>query len=180
MEWRVIERFPDYEVREDGVVRRATNSYWGHPSSDRRYIRSPAGMLVQIRTSDRGYLYVRLPFKRGAYKDLLLSRLVCEAWHGLPPSNKHQAAHWDGNVLNCRHGNLRWATPLENSMDQIRHGTTTRGEKSARAKLTSKDVKEIRALIEQGISKSEISRRFNVVPGSIYAIETGLTWSWLV
>src|SRR6516164_11851118 len=78
------------------------------------------------------------------------SCLVCEAWHGRPPTEKHQVAHWDGNKANNHFGNLRWATPQENSHDCVRQGIDPVGVRKGRAKLSEADVREIRATYKGG------------------------------
>ena len=38
----------------------------------------------------------------------------------VPPSERHTIVdHWDGNSLNCRRENLRWATKLENNRNRF-------------------------------------------------------------
>jgi hypothetical protein len=59
------------------------------------------------------------------------------------------------------------------------HGTTTRGERHPTAKLTSGDVKEIRALLAHGHSQVSIGRRFGVTDSCIWHIAHGTTWGWL-
>ena len=61
-----------------------------------------------------------------------VSRLICEAVHGSPPSDKHEAAH------NCGRGvdgcispkHLRWATPKENKDDMLIHSTRLFGDRN--------------------------------------------------
>lgn len=71
-------------------------------------------------------------------------RLVCVAFHGDAPDGQPNVAHWDGNKLNNRADNLRWASHAENSRDGKRLGETFKGEKAWKARLTREDVASIR------------------------------------
>ncbi|WP_049732830.1 HNH endonuclease [Rhizobium ecuadorense] len=104
-------------------------------------------------------------------------RFVCEVAHGEAPSKSHQAAHscGRGGCINPRH--LRWATPSENNLDKIQHGTIGRGEKGAMAKLSEKQVVEIRKLRSDGLTEQEVSRLFNVDRAQIGRITRRENWS---
>src|SRR5690606_27606505 len=69
--------------------------------------------------------------------------LVAEAFIGPRPEG-HQIAHNDGDRLNSRLENLRYATAAEIAVDQIAHGRAPRGSRNGRAKLTEGQVLEIR------------------------------------
>lgn len=95
MEWRSAYG-GKYEIAEDGTVRNAQTGR----------VRKVHGHSL-----------------RDAAGTINYPRLVCEAWHGAPPTSVHQAAHNDGNRDNNRPDNLRWATPKENENDKHEHGT---------------------------------------------------------
>ncbi|MBZ9807672.1 HNH endonuclease signature motif containing protein [Mesorhizobium sp. ESP-6-2] len=106
-------------------------------------------------------------------------RILCEAAHGPQPSpERKEVAHGCGKpcCVNPRH--LRWATPKENQADKILHGTTNRGERQGRSKLTASDVLRIREL-EGKVSRREIAEMFGVRSGAIDKIIWGQRWSWL-
>jgi len=103
--------------------------------------------------------------REGKPRSFKVYTLVLRAFVGdCPPG--HEACHFDGDTSNSRLSNLRWGTPAENLLDKIRHGTTTRGEKSARATLTQAKVDAIRAdmrlhrliAADYGINESTVTR----------------------
>lgn len=132
--WRPCPGFPDYVVSEDGFVRRIRTA---RGSSAGRVLR---GEVMRI-----GYRQFSLFHGDGKRHHRLAHRLVCEAWHGPPPTAQHQAAHGDGDRLNNHFTNLRWATPTENQADKVAHGTHNRGERHGMAKLAPAQVVAIRA-----------------------------------
>lgn len=126
--WKQIPSFPDYEASSVGIIRRISD------------------MLTLSMHVNRRYKTVRVKNSQGI-TTRGIHRLVCEAFHGKRPSSIHQAAHWDGVRDNNTPDNLRWATPLENNRDKIRHGTNRGGalpgEKNYKAKLTKDQALEI-------------------------------------
>src|SRR5690606_21072092 len=114
-EWKEIEGFPEYEVSSLGRVR----SFWKRGCKPQ--ITDSPRVLKPV-DNGKGYLQVGLYLGGKVYKQLI-HRLVCEAFHGEPPTPEHEVAHWDGDRSNNAVGNLRWATPAENMSDKKRHGT---------------------------------------------------------
>lgn len=110
-------------------------------------------------------------------KHTTVSRLVCEALNGSPPTPAHDAAHSCGNGhLGCvakRH--LSWKTKTENQRDRINHGTVCDGERHPLAKLTEADVREIRAL-RGSCTQREIAARFRVSESLIGLIHQRKLW----
>lgn len=104
-------------------------------------------------------------------------RLVCIEAHGEPPSDIHQAAHSCGQGHNAcvskRH--VSWKTPLENTADQLVHGTRVCGEKRHQAKLTEIDVRTI-LRDKENFSQHELARRYRVGQPAIFKIIHGKTW----
>jgi len=110
-----------------------------------RYVFWPPGGI-----NKDGYRIYKLTLPSGEKRTFRVHRLVCEAWHGRPPTEKHQVAHWDGNKANNHFGNLRWATPQENSHDCVRQGIDPVGVRNGRAKSSEADVREIRTTYKGG------------------------------
>jgi hypothetical protein len=87
-------------------------------------VRKPFKPKQQV--NDQGYFWVAT-----RYGNKRVSRLVCEAFHGAPPSDIHQAAHLDCDPSNNYEWNLEWQTPAENSNSPI---TRARAEAAIKAR----------------------------------------------
>ena len=135
----------------------------------------------RIAINNDGYRQLGLSVngKKRAYS---ASRLVCCAFHGLPPQGM-EVCHFDGVPLNDRPQNLRWGTRKDNADDAVRHGTSIslkpqRGEDHPLSRLTVADVQMIRHLT-QWCSQREIAILYGVHKAHVQHIATGLVWSWL-
>lgn len=189
-EWRPIEGFPDYAVSSHGQVMRTASR--GN---------ALAGRTLKQQAL-HGYRYVYLS-RDGSVTACRVHRLVCAAFHGPAPSQKHHAAHSDGNRENNFFGNLRWATPSQNMMDKHAHGTmpmgdangartkpdrlarglrngkhtkpeaTPRGENHHSARLSEHDVRAIR---QDQRSQRAIAAAYGVSRCAVANIKTGKTW----
>lgn len=104
-------------------------------------------------------------------------RLVCEAFNGPPPSEKHEVAHNDGEPGNIHYRNLRWATHAENEADKIEHGTAPIGEKHGSAKLTADQVMKIRAANDPNLG--DLARKYGVSRATVCIIRKGKIWRHL-
>lgn len=170
--WKIIERFPTYEVSNHGRVRRACDSLLGNYKKGRllspRYIAGYPAVLFLVGD----------PAER-VFKNFTIANLVCEAFHGPKPSPKHCVAHWDGNKKNSHYKNLRWATYAENSKDTIRHGKTFRGIRHRDAKLTPVKVRKLRKLMEKGCPLRATARKYGVTYQALQEIRAGRNWAWL-
>lgn len=108
----------------------------------------------------------------------LASRVVCERFHGPPPSQTHMAAHscGKGHEGCIAPWHLSWKTPAENSADRYQHGTVGFGEAAPFVKLTSAEVGQI-VLLLGSTSQYEIAAKFGVSQGAISKIARGDTWT---
>lgn len=109
----------------------------------------------------------------------VVSRLICERVNGPPPSPCHQAAHNCGcgslGCVNPRH--LEWKTPLENGSDRIIHGTSGKGQKSPRSKLSEGDIATIRKSRSAGAKLETLAKDFGVSPSLIGQICQRKIWT---
>lgn len=150
--WKLASGSDVYEVSNLGRVRRA-------------------GRLLSPRLR-KGYLAAHFS-ERGVKRNAPIHILVCEAFNG-PRPDMHVAAHSDGDPLNNRADNLRWATISENVLDRYQHGNPPSGEGNANSKLTSEDVSFIR---ETALSVPKLALRFGVSETQIWRIRTGRSWA---
>lgn len=109
-----------------------------------------------------------------------VSRIACEDVNGPPPTDDHQAAHTCGNGHNgcCNPKHLYWATPQENQMDRVAHGTVMCGSNHPMSKLKDADILAIRSLAGTATHK-ELGKRFGVSKSTIGNVLRGNNWGHL-
>ena len=153
--WKPIPGHDDFEASEFGHIRRASDKrIWGQ------------------HVSKYGYYNVQLERRR-----LRASVLVCLAFHGPRPTDRHCTCHNNGDRLDNRAVNLRWGTQRENIIDKYLHGTMGIGEKNPFAKLTPDQVREIRRRGASGERQKDIAEDFGVCQVNVSAIIRRKTWS---
>ena len=177
-QWRPVVGYEGrYEVSDQGRVRsvRRYVGDFGAPKGSPR-LRLFKGRMLSVQTKD-GRAAVSLKHERGEPRRRRVHQLVMQAFVG-PQPNGMQVAHWDGDALNNRLVNLRYATPKQNAADKKRHGTQPVGERVYSARLTEQDVKDIRMLAGLGVSSREIKRimRLNVDSAVVRHAIAGRTW----
>jgi hypothetical protein len=163
-------------VSSYGRVWREPIAFMGIGPKRTRMQNKPA-TLFKPQADRNGYLSVLIRRTRGKPHRVLVSRMVCAAFHGPPPTARHTAAHWDNNCQNNREGNLRWATQAENIADKVRHGTEQKGERHGGAKLVESQVLEIRRAVDLGQeTKVAIAKRYGVDRSTVYLIGARKNW----
>jgi hypothetical protein len=121
-----------------------------------------------------GYLYVTL-HGRELLEQRAVHRMVLESFVGPSPSGFH-ACHNNGAKTDNRLENLRWDDPGENVRDRARHGTVPLGERVHNAKLTSEEVRAIRASSER---QAVLAARYGVTQVCISRIKLRKVWAHL-
>ena len=102
--------------------------------------------------------------------------LVVREFKGNPPEAMCDPTvdHADGNKTNNHISNLRWMERVENSASRKNRPI---GTKNASAKLSEKDVAEIKQLLFQDrLSLREIGDRYGVKRSTIFSIKKQKTW----
>jgi len=111
----------------------------------------------------------------GDLKKMFVHKLLALAF--IPnPENKPQINHINGIKDDNRLENLEWCTASENIDHSYRMGfRSAKGERNGFAKLTAKQVSEIRSLEGQMMQK-DIAKMYNISPQNINGILRGRQW----
>jgi hypothetical protein len=104
-------------------------------------------------------------------------QVILETFVGPRPPGM-ECRHLDGNPGNNRLANLCWGTCKENTADTRKHGrfNPVRGEKHVMAVLTSEQVRDTLTLVNSGLSRREVAKRFGVANLTINRIVSGQSW----
>ena len=115
-----------------------------------------------------GYLSV-IVCANGKQKRMKVSRMVCEAFKGPPPSSSHEADHRDKKRANNWARNLRWLISSRNrALRDI-----ARGERSGNTKITSRIVLAIRA---SGRSSAAMAKKYGLSQRHVNQIRNRKRW----
>jgi len=121
----------------------------------------------------KGYFAVSLCHKN---KKITKSvhRLVCMAFHGMPPKTTTQTRHLDGNPANNQPENLAWGTQVENWQDRKAHGHGINGEKHPMSKFTDAERRHLQWAIRKGLcSQRQAGRVLGVSQACVCEIVAG-------
>ena len=148
-------------------------------SHTRHTRRSSLFMRLTPRKSKSGrteLLAVRLS-NNGTATTHLVHTLVLEAFVGI--KDELVTRHLDSDATNNLLCNLLWGTTPENVKDKIDAGNQPHGTSHGRAKLTEKQVIEIRTLHSTGAKRSDLANQFDMSWHAINGIVKGTYWKHL-
>jgi hypothetical protein len=175
--WTCIAGFPDYEISNDGRIRRITTGSNMKAGTLLKPQRSPSAVYVSYGLSDR----------RGRRHKVHAHVLVARAFLKKPRSRSLIVLHDNDDPLDCRDCNLKWGTHAENNADGVRNGgidrsrhpsrlrpwTRPRGEDHSSHKLTASDV---RAIMGDLRKCRDIAEAYGVDSALIDRIKKGRVW----
>jgi hypothetical protein len=119
---------------------------------------------------DKGYGYIQDGDRRR-----FTHRVSWELTNGPIAAGMFVCHHCD-NPPCCRPDHLFLGTAQDNQTDMRIKGRSTRGERNARAKLTTADVVEIRRLLMAGLRNCDVAERFNIARSVITNISKRKSW----
>lgn len=160
--------YPNYKVSETGLT---VWSNWGR--------RGTIGSCnkLRLRLHETGRLYVSLSKGKRQEKKFFVHVLVLNAFVGPCPEGMESRHFPDPNPLNNHVNNLHWGTHKENEADKIVHGTSNRGERNGKSKLTEEQVGKIRKMYATGnYTQVELAHMNNTVQAMISFIVNHKNW----
>lgn len=151
-----IPNCPDYFITEDGEVYKVKK--------------------VKIRIASNGYWMAHMVDSAGKKVYKTIHRILANIF--IPnPDNKPQVSHIDGDRSNFKLNNLEWATQVENEAQKRIHNRIVQGQKHYGAKMTEKDVLEIRKIYEsKAMNGRELAKLYNTSYKNISSIIRRKTW----
>ncbi|PHE75181.1 endodeoxyribonuclease [Bacillus wiedmannii] len=165
-----------YEITEDGRVFRKERTVKTTKKNGQIYNQKLKRLELKQQVIKCGYLSVHL-FKNGKVKFIQIHRLVAQTF--IPNlGNKPQVNHINGIKTDNCVSNLEWVTRSEN----LKHAFANelliakRGTEHTLSKLNDNDIREIRKMSANGISKMQISKEFNVSRSLISHIVSRKRW----
>jgi hypothetical protein len=165
-----------YEVSDHGRVRSldrlqdARNRY----GAMTRLLKG--GIIKPSAHRDWGHQRVGLR-RNGKKQRFMVHRLVGLVFLPPAPPEKPLVLHRDGNPANNHVSNLYWGDNKENSQDAVAHGTIVRGEQSTHAKLTEKQVLDIREKHGRGATYRGLARQYGVTHRAIRLCVLRESWT---
>lgn len=176
--WKTIPDYEDcYEASNLGRIR-SLNRTIKHPHSIKNKIKGKILKQSKFgRRQNKKYFGVN-PSINGKNKCCFVHRLVAQAF--IPnPENKPCINHKDGDKDNNKVENLEWCTYKENSIHAVKTGLhkAPSGEESHSAKITQKQVDEIRKrYIPRKITQIMLAKEYGVVQETIHRIIKRKIW----
>ncbi len=153
--YRAVEGFP-YRVSDQGDLVRL----WPAPR--------PATPM-ECKLDERGLRTAHLRDGGGKQRHTTLHTLVLEAFVGERPDGC-EVRFRDNNPANCALENLRWVRKWREPL---------RGEDSPKAKLTEKQVLEVRARAASGEKVDHFAHEYGIHAGALRSVVNGSKWGHL-
>ena len=174
--WKTIPNYSLYQASEDGEIKTFN---WKNTGQTR--IMKPA-------FDNCGYLRTMIKNDNGKFDTIKVHRIIAQTF--IPnPENKPQVNHKNGIKSDNSIDNLEWSTVSENIRHSFDSGfhPSRKGENNPSAKISEREVLEIRALyipskggkIKDRLTKSQIAEMYKVSVSLIKRIVTNQTWNHL-
>jgi hypothetical protein len=159
--FKKIPGYTHYSITRSGIVRR-----------------DDTGRRLSLKATKKGYIYLAL-YEHGHRSEWKVHQLVLLTYVG--PRRGRMANHKNGVKTDNRVANLEWCTSSHNMKHAfhelgINNLGTGKGEAHCGAKLTNKEVLEIRAMIQTGMTQRVVADIFKVDRSTISLIVSRKRW----
>lgn len=158
---KLLKEFPGYAISSTGQVYSKKSGKW-----------------LKYKTSPNKQGYGRLSLRKNSkychkFAHRLVAEMFLDTW-----DPALQVNHIDGNKLNNNASNLEMCTARENVRHALSTGLGVTGEKSIHAKLTYKEVIEIRKRLASGEKGYRLAIEFGGSKAMISCIKSGKNWKY--
>lgn len=176
--WRDIPGFKGYyQASTDGQVRSVDRLIPNSVGSGHRLMKGK--ILNPAVYKNPGYPTVALSMK-GKVEYYSVHSLVLLAFVGPCPEGM-ECRHKNGVKTDNRLENIEWNTRSKNQLDRVEHGTSNSGERNHHAKLTDRDVLQIRRLYQTGkYTQARLARKFKISASIVSEIVNNKIWRHLL
>lgn len=178
--WKECVGWPEYEVSDQGRVRRCEAGSKG--------LGTKPGRLLRLTPKGQGYIQIAL-CRQGKKTWVQVHRLVIEGFIGPLGNDRNiQANHKDGVKNNNRLENLEIVTQSENARHSYQMGLqkpnvgprpSMQGSKHPRAVFNEQQVVEIRRRVSAGERQTVLSKEFGVTPATLNSVVKGRSFAYL-
>lgn len=124
----------------------------------------------------KGYGQIKLPGQR---RQVYAHRVAYLIHKGEIPLGKN-VCHTCDNTRCVNPQHLWLGSTAENQADMAQKGRSLYGERNARAVLTEKSVRQIRALLDAGLSQDFIAKTFGIQQMQVSRIKRRLHWKHIL
>lgn len=165
-EWKILFNIDGYEISNYGKIRSLPKRYTGYKT-----------FIMKHKINKYGYCAIKL-YQYGKQKDFLIHRLVLISFNR-PPKEQEQCNHKDGDKANNHIDNLEWVTSSQNHKHRcnVLYPGCHRGSKHSQAKLSEKDIFEIRDLLNKKYKLQQIADIYRVSFQLISKIKNNQNWT---
>jgi len=174
--FKTIRNFPDYKVSNYGRVK--TNSRkvrYVHAITGKEHFRTTECKFLKVHENKRtGYKFCQL-YKQKKMYNITVHSIVASTFLERQ-SSLDVVNHKDGNKHNNVVENLEWCSNEYNHEHAKKTGLKAKGSDIKNSKLNDSSVYAIKYFLKKGLSKSELSKAFNVSRATIILISQNKIW----
>lgn len=168
-----VKKLPNIKLKEEWVKIKDYEDYLISNLGNVKSIKNNSERLLKQGLGSSGYYNVAL-CKDGKPKTFRIHQLV--ASHFIEEANNKIVNHIDGNKLNNCVTNLEYVSYSENIQHAYNTNLRKTGENVYCAKLTDKEVLDIRKLLGYNYTRKQLSDMYKVSETTIFRIDTNVDY----